>query len=200
MKPVEAISSLSFSIFRKSTSLLTDMIESAFGISALTDIAEFLGSFKDFATAFKERSEKILRVLQDPGLTSFTIVSSAQRLAIEEALYIAEKLEKLKLSLGFTVVNRVATAPGPGGLQELADEHKRLEIERQLVELDLDLDSLIQVSQMMNAMAKHDRNNIATFQERLPDKNAPLVWVPFFPKEICDLEGLMLIGRELYGS
>lgn len=202
MKPVEAVSSLSFGLLKRSANLITDLVERAFGISVLADIGAFFGSIQDLAGGFRERSQRILSVLQDPEITSFNIVTSPQRQSIDESLYIARKLDKLGLEMGFTVANRVTMAAGLRSVEELETHPQRDIVEKQLQELNLDFASLNRVAHLTGAMAQHDRDNLNGFQKQLPQarQGAPMVWIPFFPAEINELEGLVRLGRRLYGD
>jgi anion-transporting ArsA/GET3 family ATPase len=202
MRPVEAVSSAGFGILKRSASLIADLVERAFGLTVLADIGAFFSSIQELAGGFRERSERILAVLQDPALSSFNIVTSPQRLSVDEALYIARKLHGLRLELGFAVVNRVTMIPGlrTGDVLEALPE--RDAVVKQLVELGLDPRTLSRVAQLTGAMSQHDQDNIALFQRQLPpgQQDTPLLRVPYFPTEICDLDGLMRLAKTLYGE
>jgi anion-transporting ArsA/GET3 family ATPase len=202
LRPMETVSGLGIGLLKRSATLVSDLVERAFGLSVLADIGAFFSSIQELAGGFRERSQKILGVLQDPELSGFNLVTSPQRLAIDEALYIARKLDQLTLELGFVILNRVTMTPGLPGPDAIEHLPERDAVLRQLDALGLDARTLNHVAWLTGAMAQHDQENIRLLQGQLPRTRqpVPVLQVPFFPAEICDLDGLRRLGRILYGE
>jgi anion-transporting ArsA/GET3 family ATPase len=158
------------------------------GIDLLRDLSDFFGSFGDMASGIGERAERVAELLGSHE-TSFVIVTSPQRAAIDEAIFFHRRLRETGLPFAAAIVNRVH--PGdPAGLDSLDAELAGL------------LDSRLAAKVVRNyedhvRLAARDRENMSLLRHELVDD--PLLEVPLLDDDASDLEGLAAVNRHLFG-
>lgn len=168
------------------------------GSDFIDEMAKFFVEFNQIMGGFKERAQKVYDVLRRPD-AAFVLVSSAEPMSIDEALYFENQLKRSGLPLGGFVVNRVHPQRPPiePGLDRAALV-ERLERRPELaavapddrVQLAADLE---RNHRDLDVLAVADRKQVARLRERTG--GAPLVEVPLFEGDVHDLPALLqLLG------
>jgi anion-transporting ArsA/GET3 family ATPase len=155
------------------------------GAGVLREITAFFTAIAGMVDALAARAAAVQALLGDPA-TSFVLVSSPRREALEEAIAFAAELRRAKLTLATLVVNRVhvsgdAAAADPAALEELLGPRLAGLVADELAELDA----------LGNADADALNRLRASFGELEP------LLIPELGEEIEDLAGLALVGRYL---
>jgi anion-transporting ArsA/GET3 family ATPase len=155
------------------------------GAGVLREITAFFTAIAGMVDALAARAAAVQALLGDPA-TSFVLVSSPRREALEEAIAFAAELRRAKLTLATLVVNRVhfsgdAAAADPAALEELLGPRLAGLVADQLAELDA----------LGNADADALNRLRASFGELEP------LLIPELGEEIEDLAGLAQVGRYL---
>jgi len=96
------------------TSVVFGVLRRLTGVDLLDDLSVFFRSLSGLIDGFKERAEGVKALLGDPA-TTFLIVSSAEREAVEEAIFFHGKLAEHGMPFGGLVVNRVHALDGAAG-------------------------------------------------------------------------------------
>src|ERR671927_1069939 len=104
------------------TSVVFGVLRKLTGVDLLDDLAVFFRSLGGLIDGFKERAEGVKALLGAPS-TTFLIVSSPEREAVEEAIFFCGKLADHGMPFGGLVVNRVHALNGaaPAAAAEAAD-------------------------------------------------------------------------------
>jgi anion-transporting ArsA/GET3 family ATPase len=95
------------------TSPLFAALRRIMGVTMLDDLTSFFGLLRGLLDGFRERATDVEALLHDPS-TAFVIISSPAGRPVEEAMYLADELEKLGLRHSALVLNRLHP-PDPDG-------------------------------------------------------------------------------------
>jgi anion-transporting ArsA/GET3 family ATPase len=155
------------------------------GAGVLREITAFFTAIAGMVDALAARAAAVQALLGDPA-TSFVLVSSPRREALEEAIAFAAELRRAKLTLATLVVNRVhfagdAAATDQAALEQLLGPRLAGLVADQLAELDA----------LGNADADALKRLRASFGELEP------LLIPELAEEIEDLAGLARVARYL---
>src|SRR5436190_2197424 len=93
-------------VFGRGGGILFSVLKRVTGIDLLRDLSEFFASFGDMASGIGERAERVGELL-GARETTFLLVTSPQRDAIDEAVFFRRRLRESRLPFGGAVVNRV---------------------------------------------------------------------------------------------
>jgi anion-transporting ArsA/GET3 family ATPase len=158
------------------------------GSEVVKDAVAFFTAFEGMEEGFRNRAQRVLELLADPG-TRFILVTAPRRDAIDEALYFARRLQESAISVEALIVNRLhprfgpvpsVTAPeGPPGSDAAA-----------LAGLLVNLHDLEEV-------ARREEQYFESLAERVAP--APVARVPFLADDVHDLDGLNAIAEHLFG-
>jgi len=157
------------------------------GAGVLRELTAFFSAIAGMVDALAERAAAVAALLRDPA-TTFVLVSSPRREAVEEAIAFAAELRRAKLALAALVVNRIHAIEGVAAegaaLEELLGSRLAALVVAECRELE--------------TIAAADRAALA----RLGDAFAELepVWVPELGEGVEDLAGLQRVGRYLERS
>jgi anion-transporting ArsA/GET3 family ATPase len=157
------------------------------GASVLREITAFFAAIGGMIDGLAARAAAVQELLHDPA-TTFVLVSSPKREAIEESIAFAAELRRAELSLAALVVNRIHTAPDvpadPHALEALLGPRLATLVRDSVTEL--------------TALADADGAALARLRGAFPDLE-PLL-IPELGGQIEDLAGLARIagylGRE----
>ncbi len=93
-------------IAARGTGVVFAVLERVTGVDLLRDLSTFFGALGGVLDGFRERAAAVKALLADPA-TTFLIVTSPQREAVEEAIFFRGKLREAGLPFGGLVVNRL---------------------------------------------------------------------------------------------
>ena len=161
------------------------------GVDLLSDLSTFFGLLGDTTESFSLRATKVQEMLTAPT-TAFLLVSSAQREAIEEALWLRCTLEEIGVPFSGVVVNRVhhdiLAGREPDELDATLAEELGPELARAVALNFHDY----------HVLARRDERNVAVLARKLRGK--PLLLVPYLDSDVHDLEGLWRMHRYLFSG
>jgi anion-transporting ArsA/GET3 family ATPase len=161
------------------------------GIDLISDLSEFFRSFGDMAGGIRERAERVNELLSDKR-TSFFLVTSPQRDAIDEAIFFHRRLRSARMPFGAAIVNRVHDLPDTAedgaalepDLTALLDEKLARKVARNFDDYKL--------------LAEADRAAIAKLLRELDD--GPALLVPYLDEDIYDISGLAAMNEHLFAD
>ena len=169
-------------------SLVGSLVRRLTGLDLIDDLSEFFAATAGMIGGFRERAERVDRLLADER-TTFLIVTGPAGEPIEEAIYLREKLVESDLRLGGLVVNRMHPEPDgePGDV--------RGAVTQAIDDPDLAERVMASYADRLN-LAERDARNVDRLRGTIGD--VPLLCVPELNDEVHDLAGLMELGAWLF--
>jgi anion-transporting ArsA/GET3 family ATPase len=161
------------------------------GIDLLADLSTFFGLLGDMTDDFTVRASEVEKMLK-AETTAFVLVTSAQRDAIDEAIWFRRTLEQGDLPFAGVIVNRVhhdMLGDGDPG-DVVAALHGAL---------DAALAERVAANfRDYHQLAIHDQHNIERLAADLGGR--PTLLVPHFDDDVHDVDGLVRVQRYLFAS
>jgi len=155
------------------------------GADVIADAVAFFRAFEGMEQGFRDRAEKV-RALLTAETVAFTLVVSARRDAVAEALFFADRLDESGLSVDLLVVNRAH--PGFGGTAA-ADRARAASLAgTALAPLYANRADLAEV-------AEREAAHIARLTAAVGE--ATVVRVPFLADDVHDIPGIEAIAALL---
>ena len=151
-------------VLGRGTGLVFSIMQRATGIDLLKDLGEFFASFGGMTEGFRERAERVNRLLCDHR-SAFVLVTSPRRDSIEEARFFQRRL----VESDFPFAGAVATACTWGGRPE--DERRAREAGGSGAAAKVE-----DARPCPGGLAERDRQNSISSKRRLGRK--PLIEVP----------------------
>ncbi len=192
----EGSGKMSFSLVGRGAKMVLQGISRLTGAGFLEQVATFLTEFNDLFGGFRKRSEEVGAALRSPEV-AFVIVTSPAPLAIEEAVFFAEKLGEAGMNRDALVVNQVHAV-----LPEIKATSATLEAEAKPHLGAHDPGKIVgrvrRAYDDAKTRAQADRLQIDKLRKRI-DPSLPLLEVPVFDHDVHDLEALQVVGRTLVG-
>ncbi len=176
---------LGLKVLGRGTSLAFSVMERATGIDLLRDLGEFFRSFGDMTDGFRERAGRVNELLGQ-RTTSFVLVTSPRREAIDEGIYFHRRLKDAGLPFSGVIANRVAHGGGRARRAELIDA-----LGEELAAKVLDS------YEASRRLAERDQANLDLLRRRLG--RTPLIEVPHLEDDVHDLDGLLRMDEYLFG-
>jgi anion-transporting ArsA/GET3 family ATPase len=170
------------------TSVVFGVLRRLTGVDLLDDLSMFFRSLSGLIDGFKERAEGVKALLGDPA-TTFLIVSSPEREAVEETIFFHGKLAEHGMPFGGLVVNRVHALDGAAGDADAAALRTALganlagKVGRAYAE--------------EQALAERDTAAIERLRAETGDPAPALV--PQLAGDVHDIDGLVAIHAHLFG-
>jgi anion-transporting ArsA/GET3 family ATPase len=87
-------------------------VSKVIGVEVVEDLVLFFQAFEGMEEGFRERAQRVLQLLGEPG-TAFVLVTSPGRDSVAEAGYFARRLREAGLSVNGLVINRIHPQFGP---------------------------------------------------------------------------------------
>jgi anion-transporting ArsA/GET3 family ATPase len=168
------------------TRTLLRTISRVVGSEVVRDAVAFFQAFEGMEEGFRERADRVLHLLADPG-TAFVLVATPRRDAVHEARFFAAKLDEAGIPVEALVVNRMHPHFGEGN--PAADR------ERAHALAGAGLDVLFSNLADFRQVAEGEERHLQGLSEQVAP--APVVRVPFLPTDVHDLEGLAALGEHL---
>lgn len=94
-----------FSFFRQSSALTLKFLERLSGLEMLADLSNFLLAFSSMFEGLKERSERVLSLMKEPG-TDFLLVCAPEPVSLAQAERFTRRLEEDGMGIAGVLVNR----------------------------------------------------------------------------------------------
>jgi anion-transporting ArsA/GET3 family ATPase len=168
---------------------LSGALARVLGTSLLRELASFFALIGKLAEGFRDRASGVSALLADPS-TAFVIVSSPQRAAAEEALFLAGALREARMRCAALVVNRVHALLG-------ATNDPQETIARLEPELGASLARKVaRTDAEAQAIARRDARVTARLRRSLDD--VPAACVAERSADVHDIDALAGIARELF--
>lgn len=163
-------------------------VSTVVGSSMLKDASEMVVALDSTFGGFSTRASRTQAILRRKG-TEFLVVSSAERPALREAAFFAERLSEEKMPLAGVVVNR--THPR---LTDLSAEQACAAADR-LAGENPEAEAVLRIHADRAGTAKQEVRLLESFTDTHPDVR--IVGVPSLPFEISNLEALRSVGDQL---
>jgi anion-transporting ArsA/GET3 family ATPase len=176
---------LGLKVLGRGTSVAFSVMQRATGIDMLRDLGEFFRAFGDMTEGFRERAGRVNELLGQ-RTTSFVLVTSPRREAIDEGIYFHRRLKDAGLPFSGVIANRVAHAGGRARRAELIDA-----LGEELAAKVLDS------YEASRRLAERDQANLDLLRRRLG--RTPLIEVPHLDDDVHDLDGLLRMDEYLFG-
>jgi anion-transporting ArsA/GET3 family ATPase len=177
--------------FGRGTGLMLAMLKRVTGSDLLRDLSEFFGAFGDMAIGIRERAGRVNELMADRS-TTFLLVTSPRRDAIDEAIFFRRRLRESGMPFGAAVVNRVHE-----GVHETANAD---DVADDLVAL-LGAKLGRRVAHNFDdfrRIGERDRANVERLAREL--RGDPLLQVPLLDDDVHDLGGLATVARHLFAE
>jgi anion-transporting ArsA/GET3 family ATPase len=181
---------LGLKVFGRGTGMLFSVLKRVTGVDLLQDLSEFFQSFGEMAEGFRERAARVHDLLGERR-TTFLLVTSPRRAAVDEAIFFHRRLRERRMPFGGVVVNRMNTLAIEG-------EHPD---ERELTEL-LGDDLGQKVASNLDdyeALASRDRENVRRLTRELGGSLPPIL-VPHLDDDVHDISGLIEMNQYLFAA
>jgi anion-transporting ArsA/GET3 family ATPase len=174
------------------------------GTEVIDDVVAFFRAFEGMEEGFRDRATSVLTLLAEPS-SSFVVVSSPRRDAVEEAAYFAERLAESDIPVEGLIVNRVHPRFGEEGVEGLRARAETLTTMKteppapgdgaaasdRLAALYANLADFRQV-------AERERHHVAGVKARAG--RAAVAYVPFLSRDVYDFDALAEVGRHLFAA
>jgi anion-transporting ArsA/GET3 family ATPase len=149
------------------------------GGEVVADAVAFFQAFEGMEAGFRDRAQKVMDLLADPG-TAFVLVALPRRDAVEEALFFASRLRESSIHVDALVVNRIHPRFGEGSAAEARAREGPLWAN--LADF--------------REVAEREESHFASLAAQVSP--APVARVPFLAADVHDLDGLRLVGQSLF--
>jgi anion-transporting ArsA/GET3 family ATPase len=179
---------LGLKVFGRGSGILFSVLKRVTGIDLLRDLSEFFQSFGDMATGIGERAERVGELL-GARETTFLLVTSPQRDAIDESVFFRRRLRESRLPFAGAVVNRMTE--GPSGEVDVEDDLTALLGDKLGQKIARNFEDHRQ-------LAEHDREQVARLAREL--RGEPLITVPLLDDDVHDVAGLAAINEHLFAA
>ena len=177
--------------FGRGTGLVFSMLKRITGVDLMRAMSAFFASFGDMAIGIRERARHVERLLEDPA-TTFLLVTSPRRDAVEEAVLFRRRLRQAGMPFGAAIVNRVHAGADT--------EVSGADVEGDLVALlGADLGRRVAANfDDYRGLARRDAENVARLEREL--RGDPLVRVPLLDDDVHDVAGLAAVNQYLFAG
>jgi anion-transporting ArsA/GET3 family ATPase len=161
------------------------------GVDLLSDLSTFFALLGGMTDDFSERAREVERMLRAPS-TAFVLVTSAQRAAIEEAIWFRRTLQDSGMPFAGVIVNRVHhdilgdAEPGDliAGLESCVPAGLAARVAENFGDY--------------HRLARRDARNIERLGAEL--EGQPVILVPHLDDDVHDVEGLLQVRRFLFAA
>lgn len=183
-------------VFSMGTSYVVRILSKLTGAQLLDEFSVFLQAFSTLFDGLQERG-KAVRELLSRDESTFIVVSIPDPLTLKEAAFFYDKLGKDKNTVGAFVINRVHDF----GLEEE-------ELDRPVVNISTKLDAgldnprstakkLLANARQYSVLKEADANALNALRSEIPGY-VPIVFLPYFDRDIHNAEGLERARYELF--
>lgn len=165
------------------------------GTEVIDDIVAFFRAFEGMEQGFRDRAGRVLELLSEAD-TSFVLVTSPRRDAVDEAEFFAARLRESELHVAALVVNRVH--PDFGVTDDPEQLRRRA---KELAQTDGDAGDRLSARYENLAdyvqLARHERGELARAGERIGA--GVVAYVPALAHDVVDIAALDAVSFYLVG-
>jgi anion-transporting ArsA/GET3 family ATPase len=173
------------------------------GTEVIDDVVAFFRAFEGMEEGFRDRAASVLALLADPS-SSFVLVTSPRRDAVEEAAFFAERLAESDIPVEGLIVNRVHPPFGDEGVDGLRARAETLAAKvSDTTPVAGDgaaaadrLAALYENLADFRQVAERERHHVAGIKARAG--RAAVAYVPFLARDVYDFDALAEVGRHLF--
>ncbi len=209
IRPTVKAGSLSSSFMNWATDRFMVILNSALSSEFLSAGSEFFTALNGLYDGFKTRAQRVQKLFRDEKL-GFVLVTSPNKLTLDEAAYFHSKLVEFRMPFSGVVVNKVhrnylkALGAAEGPLGDLA--HGRKKADEVALHFAADLKSLgyedlapVLLENFANyqMLAEIDEKNLERLAYMVRGEEF-IEHVPYFESDIHDLAGLRRINDYLF--
>ncbi|HEX2273456.1 MAG TPA: ArsA-related P-loop ATPase [Acidimicrobiales bacterium] len=159
------------------------------GAEVVQDAVRFFQAFEGMEDGFRDRAQRVLRLLSDPG-TAFVLVAAPRPDVVAEAEFFADKLGDAEIPVAALVVNRMHPRYGREWSGTAGERARTL--------AGTPLGPLYENLAELHQLADGEEEHVVDLVARLGP--APAVRVPVLPSDVHDLDGLAAVAAHLSGS
>ena len=157
------------------------------GAEVVGDAVRFFQAFEGMEDGFRDRAQKVDRLLSDPG-TAFLLVAAPRPDVVTEADFFAARLAEAEIPIAALVINRMH--PRYGG------EWSQVDRERARTLAGTPLGPLYENLADLHQVADGEEAHVADLVARVAP--APAVRVPVLAGDVHDLDGLTEVAQHLF--
>jgi anion-transporting ArsA/GET3 family ATPase len=106
LQPYRVAGRIGFDMFRRSSDRLLKVFERLTGYDVLADLSDFFLAFSGMSAGFKERSQRVLKMLRQND-TSFLLICAPEPASLAQVDRFFKRLAADKMPIGGVVINRV---------------------------------------------------------------------------------------------
>jgi anion-transporting ArsA/GET3 family ATPase len=172
-------------------------ISKVIGMEVVEDLVLFFQAFEGMEDGFRERAQRVLALLGDPG-TAFVLVAAPARDAVSEAGYFAGRLANAGLGISGLVVNRIHPEFGAVAVQGRAGRPDGREPLTGDPEAVGQLEALYENLADFAELSEREHRHLEGLERSVGA--VPVVRVPLLEVEVCDIESLTEVGRYLLAA
>jgi anion-transporting ArsA/GET3 family ATPase len=201
MKPSMSAGRFSLKLVSVGGAFVLRRIARFVGSDFIENMAGFLVDFNQMLGGFRERADQVFGLLRQPSV-SFVLVAAPEPLAIDEAIFFHHRLVERGMPFGAFVVNRVHRSLGPAPPPD--EVIIRLTLRPELK--GFSADDMARASQTLRrvyadfeALAHGNQDEIGRLAAAC-GRDLLYVQVPFFERDVYDVEGLTLLGQALFAE
>jgi anion-transporting ArsA/GET3 family ATPase len=163
------------------------------GSEVIDDLVAFFHAFEGMEEGFRARAQRVLALLEDPR-TSFVLITSPRRDAVQEAEFFARVLAESDVPVEGLIVNRIHPR---FGIEQSAGLDTRAALlgardgdaGQRLASLYANLADFQQISEREARHLEGITNRVGS---------ASIAHIPFLARDVCDFEGLAEIAQHLF--
>jgi anion-transporting ArsA/GET3 family ATPase len=191
--------------FLRFNTLILKGVGKFIGADTFLNILDFLTSFGEMTTGFKERAAQVKKLFR-AGDVSFVVLSGPDPYTIDEGLFFWEKLNEDRMPFGAFIVNRVhepfLKGDAPDDLAAFVADSMVSQPSLQLYSEEIVRRvgaKLAAAFEDHESLVRADRAQLQRLRTAIGD--ASLVHsVPYFSTDVHDLDGLHRFERHLFGE
>ena len=164
------------------------------GSEVVEDVVSFFRAFEGMESGFRERAGEASALLAS-GATTYVLVTSPRRDAVQEAEYFAEQLGESGLAVGALVVNRIHPSFGVEEPSELERQASVVMASHPNDERAVRLAGALGGLAEFQSIARRERHQLEGLERRL--EPGAVVHIPELTHDICDFASLHELGLHL---
>ena len=199
LRGFRSASRLGFGLMRLNRWLLKGL-NRFIGAEAFIELLEFIESFQEMYTGFKDRARRVRELLRSPKV-AFFLVSTADQASLDEALFLYGELSRSRLPFGAFLINRVrmpflSPEAAEACAKELRDRSagiQALDYYDRTHVIGL-IDRLARACTRYETLSQVEMHRVFETRERLGRDGSKLVALPCFEQDIHKLGALATFG------